>query len=160
MARSGRGEFEALRLLYQLLEKGMLRMEQPPPVEVAGEMGEILGIFNGALSILYRRIVEKKEDFAQQVRYFLRDLPQPYSYVFRDAVVREDGSVDGARILANLAGLEEGEKKRLLVDALNELVFMECLVAREELGAEESATLTSRVQEISRRVKTLIGRTE
>ena len=160
MARSGLGEFEGLRLLFQLLEKGMVRMEQPPPVPVAGEMGEILHVFNGALVILFRRIIREKADFAEQIRYFLRDLPQPYSYVFRDVVVRADGSVDGARIIANLAGLEEGEKKRLLVDALNELIFMECLVAREELGAKESAELTSRVQEISRRVKTLIGRTE
>jgi hypothetical protein len=60
--------------------------------------------------------------------------------------------------LANLAGLEEVDKKRLLADSLNELLYMECLAARRELGAADSAELIQRVQEISRRVKTLIGR--
>jgi hypothetical protein len=35
---------------------------------------------------------------------------------------------------------------------------MECLAARRESGAADSAELIQRVQEISRRVKTLIGR--
>jgi hypothetical protein len=66
--------------------------------------------------------------------------------------------VDGGRILANLAGLEGADQKKLLIDALNELIYMECIVARRELGTVESAELVQRVQEISRRVKNLIGR--
>jgi hypothetical protein len=80
--------------------------------------------------------------------------------VFRDVECKEDGTVSGGRILANLAGLEEGDKKKLLADGLSELVYMECHAARRELGAAESAELIQRVQEVSRRVKTLIGRTE
>ena len=34
--------------------------------------------------------------------------------------------IDGGRILANLAGLEEGDKKKLLADGLSELIYMEC----------------------------------
>jgi hypothetical protein len=88
----------------------------------------------------------------------LRDLPQPVSAVFNDVTLQADGAVDGGRLLANLAGLEEGDKKRLLADSLNELLYMECLAARRELGAADSAELIQRVQDISRRVKTLIGR--
>ncbi len=105
----------------------------------------------------YRRIHQKTADFRQEIELFLRDLPQPYSYVFRDIHLREDGTVDGGRILANLAGLEEGDKKKLLAEALSELIYMECHAARRDLPAAESTELIQRVQDVSRRVKTLIG---
>lgn len=158
LRQGGMGEFEALRLLYQLVEKGAVRLEEAPVVTVSGDIGEILTIFNGALAALYRRIVETAPGFPQEVRIFLRDLPQPFSFVFRDVTLQADGAVDGSRLAANLEGLEEEDKKRLLVDALNELLFMECLVARRELGAADSAALVQRVQEISRRVKEFIRR--
>jgi hypothetical protein len=68
--------------------------------------------------------------------------------------------VDGHRLAANLAGLERGDRLRLLTDALNELVYMECLALRRELGAAESAELIRRVQDVTQRVQTLIGRFE
>jgi len=158
LRKSGMGEFDALRLLYHLVEKKVVRLEEAPAVAVSGELGEILAIFNGALIALFRCVSGKNPAFNQEVRLFLRDLPQPFSFVFRDVSLLENGAVDGGRILANLAGLEEGDKGRLLADALNELVYMECLAARRELGAAGSAELIQRVQEISRRVKHLIGR--
>lgn len=158
LRKSGMGEFDALRLLYHLVERGAVRLEEMTTVPVAGELGEILAIFNGALTVLYRRITERNPGFPQEVRLFLRDLPQPFCFVFSDVRLQADGAVDGGRLLANLAGLEEEDMKRLLADSLNELLYMECLAARRELGATDSAELIQRVQEISRRVKTLIGR--
>lgn len=158
--RSGLGEFDGLRLLYQLAEKGAVTIEEAPSVAVDGELGEILAVFNGAMGVLYRRITARNPQFRQDLQFFLRDLPQPFSYVFRDVELREDGTVDGGRILANLAGLEEGDKKKLLADGLSELIYMECHAARKELGTAESAELIQRVQEVSRRVKALTGRNE
>jgi hypothetical protein len=86
-------------------------------VPVAGELGEILTIFNGALTVLYRRIVETNPGFPQEIQLFLRDLPQPFSFVFSDVTLQADGALDGGRLLANLAGLEEGDMKRLLADS-------------------------------------------
>ncbi|HKK01403.1 MAG TPA: DUF4388 domain-containing protein, partial [Desulfuromonadales bacterium] len=159
LRRSGLGEFAGLRLLYQLIDKKVLKMEDAPIVRLEGVIGEILTIFNGALVVLYRRIAEKNPHFDQEVRRFLRDLPQPFSYVFRDVHLLADGSLDGGRILMNLSGLEESDQKRLLADALSEVVYMECVAARRDLGEAAGAELIQRVQEISRRIKTLIGRT-
>ncbi|WP_298040064.1 DUF4388 domain-containing protein [uncultured Desulfuromonas sp.] len=157
LRRSGAGEFEGLRLLFQLLEKEAVRLEDAPPVQLEGVPGEILAVYNGVLSLLYRRLVRKDPGFDREVAMFLRDLPQPLSYVLRDVTLREDGSVDGGRIMANLAGLEEGDQEKLLAESLGELVFMECAAARRELESAEAAELTHRVQEISRRVKSLVG---
>jgi hypothetical protein len=144
-----------------MVEKELIRMEEAPPaVSLDGELGEILSIFNGALTILFRRVQGKNPEFQREIRSFLRDLPPPFSFVFRDVALKEDGSVDGGRVLSNLDGLDREDQKRLLAEALSELVYMECMTARRELGATESAGLIHRVQEITRRVKNLIGRKE
>lgn len=158
LRRSGAGEFDALRLLSQLVDRGVVAMEEAPTVAVEGDLGELIAIFNGVLTAMCRVVSARNPQFRDEVSRFLRDLPQPFSYVFRQASLREDGSVDGGRILANLAGLEEGDKMRLLTDALSELVYMECIAARRELGAADSAELIKRVQEVSQRVQNLIGR--
>jgi hypothetical protein len=160
LRRSGAGDFDGLRLLSQLIDRGVVVMEEAPRVAVEGDLGEIISIFNGVLTAMYRVVSTRNPQFRDEVSRFLHDLPQPFSFVFRQASLREDGSVDGGRILANLAGLEEGDKIRLLTDALSELVYMECIAARRELGAVDSAELIKRVQEVSQRVQKLIGRRE
>ena len=160
LRRSGVGEFEGLRLLHQLIEKGLVNLEEAPEVEVSSEAGEILNIANGALVAIFQRVSAKNSGFSQEVRCFLRDLPQPFSFVLRDVPLREDGALDGVRILTNLVGLGEEDQKKLLADALDELLFMECMAARRDLGQVESAELVRRVQEISRRIKALTGRKE
>ncbi len=52
---SGLGEFATLRLVYQLLEKRAIRLEDAPATEVTGALGEMLAICNAALVALYRR---------------------------------------------------------------------------------------------------------
>jgi hypothetical protein len=152
---AGTGEFDGLRLLNQLVERGVVTMEETPTVAVEGTLGEVIHIFNGVLSAMYRVVALKNPQFRQEVSAFLRQLPQPFSYVFRQASLKEDGSVDGGRILANLSGLEEGDKFRLLTEALSELVYMECIAVRRELGPLESADLIKRVQDVSKRVQAL-----
>lgn len=158
LRRSGVGEFDGLRLLSQLIDRDVVTMEEAPSATVEGDFSEIITIFNGVLVAMYKVVSSKNPEFLQELNRFLFDLPQPFSYVFRQVSLREDGSVDGGRILANLAGLEEGDKLRLLTDALSELVYMECIAARRELGAADSSDLIKRVQDVSQRVQTLIGR--
>ncbi len=154
---SGSGEFDSIRLLSQLVERGIVTMEEAPTVAVEGVLGEVITIFNGVLVAMHSVVSAKNLQFRGEVSCFLRDLPQPFSYVFRQTTLKEDGSVDGGRVLANLAGLEEGDKLRLLADSLSELVYMECIAARRELGAADSSVLIKRVQEVSQRVQDLIG---
>lgn len=160
LRRSGIGDFDALRLLSQMIERGVVAMEEAPMVAVEGVLGEVVTIFNGVLVALHRVVSTKNPQFRDEVCHFMRDLPQPFSYVFRQTTIKDDGSVDGGRILANLAGLEEGDKLRLLADSLSELIYMECIAARRELGATDSAELIKRVQDVSTRVQALIGRSD
>jgi hypothetical protein len=160
LRRCGLAEQDGLRLLHQLILKRAIYVEDAPVLHIGGDIGEILDIFNGVLEALRRRIVERKPRFLEEVRNFLRSVPSPFSYVFRDVLVHEDGTVDGGRILANLAGLGGRDKKKLLAEALSELVYMECHALQRELGSAESAELVQRVQEIPRRIKNILERKE
>ena len=156
--KSGGGEFDGLRSLYQLIQKGAVKIELPEVVVPEGEFGDLLTIFNGALSLLYKKIIEATPHFSEEVNRFFRELPQPYSYVFRGIQLLDDGSLDGGKIVKNLDVLEEGDKLKLLADALNEVLFMECGVARRELGSADASDLVQRIQKISQRVKEFIAK--
>jgi hypothetical protein len=156
----GHGEFDGLRLLYRLLEKSLVRLDASPVGLVDGVCGEILAVCNSALATIFRRITPQNPQFCSEIRCFLRDLPQPFSFVFQDVPLRDDGTLEGGRIMANLAGLPPDDQKKLLVDALNELIFMECLVVRRELGSSASTELVGRILQITKRLKELVGRKE
>ncbi len=158
--KCGMREFDGMRLLYGLLEKRMLSMEEQPATEIGGDLGQVLMIYNNVLKAIYSRVTRRFSGFSEEINHFLRDLPQPYSFVLRDVELKEDGTLDGHRIVQNLAGLEEGDKKKLLADALGELVYMESMAVRRELEATQAQSLIARVQEISNRVKDLVGRND
>lgn len=158
--KTGLSEFDGMRTLYALLEKGLLKMEDAPATEIEGDLGQVLAIYNSLLKVLFRRMVNVCSDFQQDVFSFLNELPQPYSFVLRDVELLEDGTLDGHRIVANLSGLEEGDKIKLLADSLCELVYMETMAVRRELEAEQARPLIARVQDITSRVRELVGRTE
>jgi hypothetical protein len=90
----------------------------------------------------------------------LRDLPQPYSFVLRDVELQPDGTLDGYRIVENLVGLEEGDKEKLLADSLCEVAFTATMALRRDLEAEQARPLIARVQEITTKVREMIGRDE
>lgn len=156
--KGGLREFDGMRMLYNLVEKGLIQMEDAPATEIEGDLGQLLKIYNSLLATIFARLVKIRPGFAQEVTAFLCELPQPYSFVLRDVELLENGSLDGHRVVSNLAGLEEGDKKKLLADALSEVVYMETMAVRRELDAEQARPLVARAQEISTRVRDLIGR--
>lgn len=158
IARSGVSELEGLRLCYHLIERQLLTIDPPRTQPVSPEIGSLMAIMNGALAELCRKISPRNHGFVLELRCFLRDLPQPYSHVFRHVSVSAEGTIDSERVAANLAGLEEGEGRRLLVEAMDELLFMACHAARRDLGEADSAALVQRVREIGRRARQLIER--
>lgn len=158
--RAGLYEFDGLRTLYGLLGKGLLKMEEGASQEIGGELGQILKIYNSVLKAIYGRVAKNFPGFSEEIKSFLRDLPQPFSFVLRDVELMADGTLDGHRVVANLEGLEDADKMKLLADALSELIFMESMAVRRDLEPAQAQPLIARVQEITSRVKSLIGRHE
>lgn len=156
--QGGLREFEGMRLLYGLIEKRMLTMEEEATTEISGDLGQIVSIYNTVLKAIYARVIKKNPQFLTEIEEYLHALPQPYTFVMRDVELNADGTLEGHRVVQNLAGLEEGDKQRLLADALAELVSFESQALQRELDAVQAQPLIARIQEISHRVKALVGR--
>ncbi len=154
----GLREFDGMRILFGLIERRLIRMEDTPTTEIEGMLGQILAAYNSLFKVVFARVVKVSPEFPQEVAQSLRDLPQPYSFVLRDVELQDDGTLDGHRIVANLVGLEEGDKKKLLADALCEVAFTETMALRRDLDSEQARPLISRVQEVTTKIRDMIGR--
>ncbi len=158
LRKAGMLEFDGLRLLYGLVEQKYVKMDDAPTTEVEGTLGEVLATYNGLLRSIFAKIVKVDSGFSGQMVEALRDMPQPYSFVLRDVELAADGTLDGSRIVSNLDGLEEGDKQKLLADTLCEVVFIETMFIRRALDAEVSKPLIARVQDVTARIRNLVGR--
>jgi hypothetical protein len=158
LRKAGIQEFDGLRVLYSLIEQRYIKMADSPATAVEGLLGQVLGLYNSLFRAIFAKISLKNPDFCQQFGDSLRELPQPYSFILRDVVPNVDGALDGAQIVANLEGLEEGDKNKLLADALCEVAFMETMVLRRELAADEAKPLIARVQDVTSHVRALVGK--
>lgn len=154
----GVGDFEGLRLIYQLVEQGFFQVEEVEVSAVEGALANLLEIFNGTLAALFSRISPQRPGFRAEVMSFIRDIPQPYSFVLRDVGLKDDGTLDANHVVDNLKGLSEYDQKSMLADALSELLYMECMIAQQVLQPETAQKFIQRVQEITRRVREIVGR--
>ncbi|MCF6265152.1 MAG: DUF4388 domain-containing protein [Desulfuromusa sp.] len=156
----GLREFDGMRILFGLIEKRLICMEDTPTSEIEGVPGQILAAYNSLFKVIFAQVVKVCPEFPQEVAQSLRDLPQPYSFVLRDVELQSDGTLDGHRIVTNLIGLEEGDKKKLLADSLCEVAFTETMALRRDLDAEQARPLIARVQEVTTKIRDMIGRNE
>ncbi len=154
----GLREYDGMRILFGLIEKRLICMEDTPATEIEGPLGQILGAYNSLFKLVFTQVLKISPQFSQEVAQLLRELPQPYSFVLRDVELQPDGTLDGHRIVANLVGLEEGDKEKLLADSLCEVAFTETMALRRDLDAEQARPLIARVQKVTTEVREMIGR--
>ncbi len=158
--KSGVREFDGIRILYGLLERDLLRMHESPGTEIDGVLGQILTIYNSLFRKLHVPLKQANPGFMEEIALELRVLPQPYSFVLRDAEFRADGTLDGRVLVDNLDGLESRDKTKLLVDSLAEVAYLKSMAVRQQLSAEQARPLISRVQESTAQARALAGRDE
>lgn len=156
IVRSGLSEFDALRVLYQLAEKKMVDIADAKDEPLDAQLVELFEIFNAVLCLLHDCVNDKAPGFVADANRFMREIPHPLNYVFRGVSLQPDGTVNGQQLAKNLSGLDGTDQRKLLVEGLNELVYMQCMGARLALGAQGSADLIRRVQEITARTKRLV----
>lgn len=158
MAISDMSEYDALRVLHQLVEKGLLEVSaaQKQVQSLPPELATVWALFNEMLALLYEEISPHCAEMREEVDRFIRELPHPHTYVFRGVRVSAKGTLDMDTLADNLLGLELEEQKRLLVEALTEVVYMECSIARRVLGSDASSDMVRRVQEFTVRARKLL----
>jgi hypothetical protein len=159
--RSHLSEFEATKVVYRLLQGGWAEVAEGParpvdlPVDparaVAAGMNDIFREVAGAVATH-----GGAGPFRDGARAFLADPHSRLAPLWRGLAPGPDGALDVERLLAALAGLPPavvlqleagGDRARLLLGALRELMFFYLFQAGERLPRDADEALTRTVKE-------------
>jgi hypothetical protein len=151
-------EFDATKILYHLAEAGYLEAVAEPsamanPEErlqaIAAGMNELLRLVAATIPSAGRPA------FLSAVRSFLADGAHPLAPVWGRTGQGQDGGLEEAALLGNLATLQggalsrlepSGDRARLLFAALREILFFCLFLAGERIGREADEALGAAVR--------------
>jgi hypothetical protein len=148
------GDNETLKVLYALLSTGILRAKGRKVRTLdqdfvpADTLYSVLTSFNQMYGFIFRYMVREVGPIAENVlEKYLGGLREARKEVFGGVKLQKDGSLDAAVVERNLNKLPEEERRALLVDALNELLYAELLAVKRTLGAEHESTIIKAFRE-------------
>ncbi len=147
------GDFEATRVLYQLVQSGWV---QPRPIRSgmgATSSGDtyarILAVFNEVYVKIHAAVSQKGKETAlhRGLESFFSSVAE-FSPLFVGVSVLGDGSLPADQVLSNLQMSPAEDKLDYLHRGLNELLFFELFTAGEAVDRREEIELHQRLSQI------------
>src|SRR6185436_5112831 len=128
------GDNETLKVLYALVSTGALRVKGRKVRTLdqdfvpADTTFSVLESFNQMYGHIFKYMVREVGPIAENVlEKYLGTLRDGRKDVFAGIKLQKDGTLDGTLVERNLSKLPEDDRRTLLVDALNELLYAELL---------------------------------
>jgi hypothetical protein len=142
------GDNESLKVLYSLQASGLIRVKGKkvrlldqdfvPEDTLYG----VVNSFNQMYGYVFRYMVREVGPIAENVlEKYVGTLRDARKAVFAGVKLQKDGTLDASLIERNLNHIAEAERRGLLVDALNELLYAELLAVKRTLGTEHEAKI-------------------
>ena len=142
------GDNETLKVLYALLTTGVARVKGRKVVTLDQDfvpvdtIYSVLDSFNQMYEHIFKYMVREVGPIAENVlEKYLGTLRDARKEVFGGVKLQKDGTLDIAVIERNLNKFPEEQRRGLLVDGLNELLYAELLAIKRTLGAEHEAAI-------------------
>jgi len=150
--------FETCRILWALQVLGVIRRGGAGETAAIGEgarqkereldLEDIVGKFNQMFSRIYGflrgRLGETVDPFMDGC---LEEVSRQYGALFDGVDLKQYGRADFEQMLANVADLPPEQRKSLMVNALNELVYVIQLSVRTKYGAQEEAVVSGIIKD-------------
>ncbi len=142
------GDNETLKVLYALIWTGIVRIKGKKVYALDQDfvpedtLYTVLNSFNQMYGYVFRYMVREVGPIAENVlEKYLGGLRESRKDVFAGVKLQKDGSLDQSVVERNLTKFPEEQRRSLLVDALNELLYAELLAVKRTLGAEHEASI-------------------
>jgi hypothetical protein len=142
------GDNETLKVLYAMIATGLVRVKGKKVRALDQDfvpedtLYSVMSSFNQMYSYVFRYMVREVGPIAENVlEKYLGGLRETRKEVFAGAKLQKDGTLDPAFLERNLNKLAEDQRRLVLVDGLNELLYAELLAVKRTLGAEHEATI-------------------
>jgi hypothetical protein len=154
--------FETCRALWAFLVLGVARHGRPH--EASGEhakvelerqmqLSDLVERVNQMLNRVYQFLHGRRGDEADAfMNEALEQVSGPYASLFDGVTLSHYGRADFDQLLANVAAYPPDERRRLLLEGLNELIFAVQLVCRRRCGRDEEAVVSGIIQDGFRRL--------
>jgi len=153
---------ETCRVLWALFVLGVLRRGAPALSEAHEEgraerekeldVESIIERFNQMLNRIYSFLQGRiGEDVDKLMEEALAQIQSQYESLFYGVDLKQYGRADYDQMLANIADLPAGERRRLMLAGLNELVASIQLSVRQRLGQQEIAVVSGIIKDAYRR---------
>ena len=142
------GDNETLKVLYALLSTGILKVKGKKVRTLDQDfvpedtLYAVVNSFNQMYGYIFRYMVREVGPIAENVlEKYVGGLRDSRKAVFGGVKLQKDGTLDGALIERNLNHTPEDQRRPLLVDGLNELLYAELLAVKRTLGTEHEAKI-------------------
>jgi hypothetical protein len=142
------GDNETMKTLYALVSTGVSRVKGKKVVTLDQDfvpvdtIYSVLDSFNQMYEHVFKYMVREVGPIAENVlEKYLGTLRDGRKDVFAGVKLQKDGTLDITVIERNLNKFPEEQRRGLLVDGLNELLYAELLAIKRTLGAEHEAAI-------------------
>jgi hypothetical protein len=153
-AESEIGDNETLKVLYALLSASLVRVKGKKVLPLDQDfvpqetLYSVVSSFNQMYGHVFRYMVREVGPIAENVlEKYLSGLRETRRQVFGAVKLQKDGTLDPGLIERNLNHVPEDQRRPLLVDALNELLYAELLAVKRTLGAEHESQIVRAFRE-------------
>jgi hypothetical protein len=148
------GDNETLKVLYALLASGVLRAKGRKVRTLDQDFVpedttySVINSFNQMYGYVFRHMMREVGPIAENVlEKYVGTLRESRKEVFGGIKLQKDGTLDPALVERNLNKMPEDERRPLLVDSLNELLYAELLAVKRTLGAEHESSIIKALRE-------------
>jgi hypothetical protein len=108
----------------------------------------VVDSFNQMYSYIFKYMVREVGPIAENVlEKYLGTIRESRKDVFAGARLQKDGTLEPAVIEKNVDRYPEEQRRGLLVDALNELLYAELLAVKRTLGSDHEANIIRALRE-------------
>jgi len=142
------GDNETLKTLYAFLAASILRVKGRKVYTLDQDfvpedtLVTVVSSFNQMYSYVFRYMVREVGPIAENVlEKYLNGLRDGRKDVFTGVKLLKDGTLDPSTLERNLNRHPENERRGMLVDALNELLYAELLAVKRTLGSDHEANI-------------------
>jgi hypothetical protein len=151
------GEAETFRVLYMFISIGYVKVKGRKSQVVASsqpdvspeEITTIVGNYNRMYSYLYRYMMREVGPIAEHVlNKYLQEIRDGGSVVFKNLILRKDGTLDEKTIHGNLNWLRANNQKETLVSSLNEFLYSVILAVKRTLGPEHESLVIETLKDL------------
>ncbi|MBI3931932.1 MAG: DUF4388 domain-containing protein [Acidobacteria bacterium] len=148
------GDNETLKVLYALLCTGVARVKGKKVYTLDQDfvpedsLHSVAGSFNQMYGYVFRYMVREVGPIAENVlEKYLGGLRESRKDVFATVRLQKDGTIDSTILERNMNRFPEEQRRGLLVDGLNELLYAELLAVKRTLGAEHEAAIVKALKD-------------